>query len=211
MLKHHWILPHPHCPCAQHRAHRNYSAKHRAFWTQLFWAYNALWVCHLQSHWWHLLVHRLGSNPRILVNHSRLWFTYILLVWLCQRHLQPTPSRSCAITLVWLTCNKPPPCHQTSICANSWQLCILLGSPSGICTGRLQHVAIIQLATFYLLFLKGFRMSDMPPQPDPDQCVLDKNGQLKDTKYIMFFHSPCYDPRTCRAPIFYFSRALFPY
>ena len=33
-------------------------------------------------------------------------------------------------------------------------------------------------------------MSDMPPQPDPDQCVLDKNGQLKDTKYIMFFHSP---------------------
>ena len=33
-------------------------------------------------------------------------------------------------------------------------------------------------------------MSDMPPQPDPDQCVLDKNGQLKDTKYIVFFHSP---------------------
>ena len=33
-------------------------------------------------------------------------------------------------------------------------------------------------------------MSNMPPQPDPDQCALDKNGQLKDIKYIAFFHSP---------------------
>ena len=33
-------------------------------------------------------------------------------------------------------------------------------------------------------------MSDMPPQPDPDQCVLDENGQLKDTNHIAFFHSP---------------------
>jgi len=32
--------------------------------------------------------------------------------------------------------------------------------------------------------------SNMPSQPDPDQCALDKNGQLKDAKDITFFHSP---------------------
>jgi len=32
--------------------------------------------------------------------------------------------------------------------------------------------------------------SDMPSQPEPDQCVLDENGQLKDAKDITFFHSP---------------------
>jgi len=32
--------------------------------------------------------------------------------------------------------------------------------------------------------------SDMPSQPEPDQCALDKNGQLKDAKDIAFFHSP---------------------
>ena len=30
----------------------------------------------------------------------------------------------------------------------------------------------------------------MPSQPDPDQCALDENGQLKDAKDITFFHSP---------------------
>ena len=33
-------------------------------------------------------------------------------------------------------------------------------------------------------------MSDMPPQPDPSQCVLDENSQLKDANHIAFFHSP---------------------
>ena len=33
-------------------------------------------------------------------------------------------------------------------------------------------------------------MSNMPPQPDPDQCALDENSQLKDANHIMFFHSP---------------------
>ena len=28
------------------------------------------------------------------------------------------------------------------------------------------------------------------PQPDPNQCALDKNGQLKDAKDILFFNSP---------------------
>lgn len=32
--------------------------------------------------------------------------------------------------------------------------------------------------------------SDMPSQPESDQCALDKNGQLKDAKDIAFFHSP---------------------
>lgn len=31
---------------------------------------------------------------------------------------------------------------------------------------------------------------NMPSQPDPDQCALDKNGQLKDAKDIVFHHSP---------------------
>jgi len=32
--------------------------------------------------------------------------------------------------------------------------------------------------------------SDMPSQPEPDQCALNKNGQLKDANDIVFFHSP---------------------
>jgi len=32
--------------------------------------------------------------------------------------------------------------------------------------------------------------SDRSSQPEPDQCALDKNGQLKDAKDIVFFHSP---------------------
>ena len=30
----------------------------------------------------------------------------------------------------------------------------------------------------------------MPPQSDPGQCALDKDGQLKDADDIPFFHSP---------------------
>ena len=30
----------------------------------------------------------------------------------------------------------------------------------------------------------------MPPQPYPDQCALDKDGQLKDAKNILWFNSP---------------------
>ena len=33
-------------------------------------------------------------------------------------------------------------------------------------------------------------MSDIPSQPDPNQCVLGEDGQLKDVKNIAFFHSP---------------------
>jgi len=32
--------------------------------------------------------------------------------------------------------------------------------------------------------------SDRSSQPEPDQCALDENGQLKDAKDIAFFHSP---------------------
>jgi len=50
---------------------------------------------------------------------------------------------------------------------------------------------VVQLALFYLRFLTGSQMSsDMPSQPEPDQCALDENGQLKDAKDITFFHSP---------------------
>jgi hypothetical protein len=52
-------------------------------------------------------------------------------------------------------------------------------------------LAIDQLAMFYHCFLTGSHMSpNMPSQPDPDQCALNKNGQLKDTKDLMFHHSP---------------------
>ena len=30
----------------------------------------------------------------------------------------------------------------------------------------------------------------MPSQPNPDQCALDKDGQLKDAKDIPWFNSP---------------------
>jgi len=43
---------------------------------------------------------------------------------------------------------------------------------------------------FYLCFLRGLPMFDIPSQPDPDQCVLGEDGQLKDAKDIAFFHSP---------------------
>jgi len=33
-------------------------------------------------------------------------------------------------------------------------------------------------------------MSNIPSQPDPDQCALGEDGQLKDVKDIAFFHSP---------------------
>ena len=33
-------------------------------------------------------------------------------------------------------------------------------------------------------------MSDIPPQSDPNQCVLDEDGQLKDAEHITFFNSP---------------------
>jgi len=33
-------------------------------------------------------------------------------------------------------------------------------------------------------------MSDIPSWPDPDQCALSEDGQLKDAKDITFFHSP---------------------
>jgi len=33
-------------------------------------------------------------------------------------------------------------------------------------------------------------MSDIPSRPDPDQCALGEDGQLKDAKDIAFFHSP---------------------
>jgi len=106
-----------------------------------------------------------------------------------------SPSLLIWTTLVWPTCNEPLQ-HHLAIKHPSMEFMhpieIYYITVTFWPLHRTHwHVAIVQLAPFYLHFLTGSQISpDMPSQPEPNQCTLDENGQLKDAKNIVFFHSP---------------------
>ena len=64
------------------------------------------------------------------------------------------------------------------------------------------------------LFAPAFHPSPLclPPfGPSDSNSNLNGEDSEAETEKDWFDESQCYDPRTCRAPIFYFPRALFPY